>query len=153
VKDQKKTKTAKKVAKGDREKYVDGFVVVEPKNKVKAYKKIAAEGGKIWMKHGALDYKECIIDDPNPAWVHLTFPKMAKLKPSETVWFSYITYKSKAHRDAVNKKVMKDPYMNPDDEAKKKMEMPFDMKRMAYGFRDDAYFFLKIRAAFPGNAG
>jgi len=111
--------------------YVDGFVLVVPKKKVAAYKKIAAIAGKMWMKHGALEYKECIGDDLNPKWAKLTFPKMTKLKPSETVWFSFITYKSKAHRDAVNKKVMKD--MDKQSEKYKNMPMPFDMKRMAYG--------------------
>ena len=112
-------------------KYVDGFVLVVPKKKVEEYKKIAKKAGKIWKKYGALEYFECVGDDLNPKWAKLTFPKMVKLKPSETVWFSFITYKSKAHRNAVNKKVMKDPFMT--DPKNKDMAMPFDMNKMAYG--------------------
>lgn len=112
-------------------KYVDGFVLTVPKSKLQAYKKMAAEGQKMWLKNGALDYKECMANDMKPKWVTFTFPKMAKAKPNEVVFFSYITYKSRAHRDQVNAKVMKGM-----EEAKKKykdMPMPFDMKRMAYG--------------------
>ena len=112
-------------------KYVDGFVLVVPKKKVAEYKKMARMGAKMWMKYGALSYKECMINDAKPQWVTLTFPKMAKSKGSETVWFSYIEYKSKKHRDEVNAKVMKDPAMN--DPKYKDKPMPFDMKRMAYG--------------------
>lgn len=114
--------------------YVDGFVLVVPKKNVAAYKKMASVGRKIWKKHGALDYKECIGDDLHP---HMggektaTFPQIARAGKEDTVWFSFITYKSKAHRDAVNKKVMKDPAMNP--EQWKDKEMPFDMKRFTYG--------------------
>lgn len=111
--------------------YVDGFVLVVPKNKVAAYRKMAGEGKNIWMKYGALDYKECMIDDPKPKYVTFTFPKMVKAKPNETVWFSYVTYKSRAHRDQVNKKVM--AQMDKDAEKYKDMPMPFDMKRMAFG--------------------
>ena|SRR6185503_2645663 len=111
--------------------YVDGFVLVVPKNKVLLYKKMAQLGAKLWKKHGALDYKECMIDDPKPKGIVFTFPKMAKLKKGETVWFSYITYKSRKHRDQVNAKVMKDPAMN--DPKYKDMIMPMDMKRFAYG--------------------
>lgn len=115
-------------------KYVDGFVLVVPKDKVNAYRKMAEGGNKIWMKHGALDYKECMCDDLDPnmgKMPTLTFPKMVKIKENETVWFSYITYKSRAHRDQVNKKVMAE--MHKEAEKYKDMEMPFDMKRMAYG--------------------
>jgi uncharacterized protein YbaA (DUF1428 family) len=112
-------------------KYVDGFVLVVPKKNVKEYAKIAKEAGKIWKKHGALEYFECMGDDLNPKWAKMTFPKMTKLKKGETVWFSFITYKSKTHRDAVNKKVMKDPYMNDPKNTEK--AMPFDMDRMAFG--------------------
>lgn len=111
--------------------YVDGFVLVVPKNKISDYKKMAQLGCKIWKKHGALDYKECMIDDAKPKFVTFTFPKMAKLKKGETVWFSFITYKSRKHRDQVNAKVMKDPAMN--DPIYKDMPMPMDMKRFAYG--------------------
>lgn len=115
-------------------KYVDGFVLVVPKKNLAAYKKMAALGGKVWRKHGALDYKECIGEDLNPEMGGMQvfpFPKMTKLKPGETVVFSYILYKSRSHRDQVNAKVMKDPLMN--NPEYKDQPMPFDMKRMAYG--------------------
>ena len=111
--------------------YVDGFVLVVPKSKIAAYKKMAELGAKLWKKHGALDYKECMIDDPKPEHVTLPFPNMIKAKKNETVWFSYIVYKSRAHRDQVNKKVMKAPAMN--DPMYKDKPMPMDMKRFAYG--------------------
>lgn len=113
-------------------KYVDGFVLVVPKKKVAEYRKMAREASKIWLKYGALDYKECMLDDAKPPFVTFTFPLMVKAKPSETVWFSYIEYKSKKHRDQVNAKVMKDPFMQSDDPHHME-KMPFDMKRMAYG--------------------
>ena len=112
-------------------KYVDGFVLVVPKKNLAAYKKMATLGGKVWKKNGAIDYKECVADDMNPKYVKFTFPKMTKARPGEVVFFSYITYKSRAHRDQVNAKVMKDPMMN--DPKYKDMPMPFDMKRMAFG--------------------
>lgn len=114
--------------------YVDGFVLVVPKKKIKAYQKMAKAAGKMWRKYGALDYKECVGDDLNPkmgGMKIMTFPRLTKLKPGETVVFSYIVYKSRAHRDQVNKKVMKDPTMNDLECAN--MSMPFDMKRMTYG--------------------
>ena len=113
--------------------YVDGFVLPVKKNNLKAYKKMAALGGKIWKKHGALHYFECLGDDLKSAkkWGCLQFTKMAKAKPDETVFFSFIVFKSKAHRNKVNALVMKDPLMqNPEWKDK---PMPFDMKRMAYG--------------------
>ncbi|MFA4930298.1 MAG: DUF1428 domain-containing protein [Patescibacteria group bacterium] len=114
--------------------YVDGFVLVVPKEKVSAYRRMALEAGKIWKKFGALDYKECMLDDVKPEWVTLTFPKLAKAKKDETVWFSYITFKSRAHRDQVNARVMQAMEKKYDHQDKKQMEkMPFDMKRMAYG--------------------
>lgn len=116
-------------------KYVDGFVLSIPKKNTGKYRKMASEACKVWKKFGALDYKECIIDDPKPQFVTFTFPKMARVKPGETVWFSFIVYKSRAHRDTVNKKVMAyfdKKYANDKD----KMNMPFDMKRFAYaGFK------------------
>jgi len=112
-------------------KYVDGFVLTVPKNKVASYKKMARQGASIWKKYGALDYKECMLEDSKPKWITFTFPKMAKTKSNETVWFSYIAYKSKAHRDQVNKKVMAE--MSKQSEKYKDVPMPFDMKRMAYG--------------------
>jgi uncharacterized protein YbaA (DUF1428 family) len=109
--------------------YVDGFVIPVPKKSIKAYLKMARMGLKVWKKHGALDYKECVADDLKPAGMPSVFPKMARLKKGETLVFSYILYKSKAHRDSVNKKVMKEMGNEPP-------EMPFDMKRFAYaGFK------------------
>lgn len=112
-------------------KYVDGFVLTVPKSKLKAYRQMAEIGRRVWLKHGALNYKECLLDDVKPEWVSLTFPKLTNTKPDEVVWFSYIEYKSKAHRNQVNKLVMKDSLMNADKWKDK--PMPFDMKRMAYG--------------------
>lgn len=110
--------------------YVDGFVLVVPKKNLAAYKKMASKAGKVWMEHGALQYVECAGDDLNVK-MGLPFTKLAKTKPSETVVFSYIVYKSKADRDTINKKVMKDKRMN--EMCPKDGKMPFDMKRMAYG--------------------
>lgn len=107
--------------------YVDGFVIPVPKKQLAAYKKISAKAGKIWKEFGALDYKECVGDDLKIKW-GTPFPKLAKAKPGETVVFSWITYKSKAQRDKINKKVMADPRLKMDGSA-----MPFDMKRMTYG--------------------
>ena len=113
--------------------YVDGFVLSVPKKNTAKYKKMAQDAGKVWKRFGALDYKECMIDDKKPQLVTFTFPKMAKAKPNEAVWFSFIVYKSRAHRDSVNKKVM--AYFEK-KYGKDKMDMPFDMKRMAYaGFK------------------
>lgn len=113
--------------------YVDGFVISIPKNKTAEYKKIAKEALGVWTKFGALDYKECIIEDPTPQFVAFTFAKMAKTKPDEAVWFSFITFKSRAHRDAVNKKVMA---FFEKKYGKNNMAMPFDMKRFSYaGFQ------------------
>ncbi|MEK7575235.1 MAG: DUF1428 domain-containing protein [Patescibacteria group bacterium] len=110
--------------------YVDGFVIPIPKKNKGKYKKMAREALTIWKKFGALDYKECMIDESKPQFVTVTFPEMAKVKPGETVWFSFITYKSRRHRDSVNKKVM--AYFDKKYQ-KADMEMPFDMKRFAYG--------------------
>ena len=109
--------------------YVDGFVLVVPKSKVAIYKKMAKLGARIWKKYGALDYKECMIDDAKPRDIVFNFPVMTKLKAGEKVWFSYIVYKSRKHRDQVNAKVMKDPAMNDP----MYQDMPMDMKRFAYG--------------------
>ena len=112
--------------------YVDGFVMPIPKKNLAAYKKMAAEGAKAWKKHGALAYYECVGDDLSPKGVpgmKIThFPTMAKAKAGETVVFSFIIYKSRAHRDAVNKRVMKEMSAQPQPTS-----MPFDMKKMAYG--------------------
>src|SRR5262245_34734810 len=108
--------------------YVDGFVFVVPRKNLAAYRKMAALGARIWLKHGALQYIEAAGDDLKVMKGLLSFPKLVRLKPGETVWFSFIRYRSKAHRDKVNAKVMKDSSMG---QAPK--EMPFDTKRMAYG--------------------
>ena len=109
--------------------YVDGFVVPVPKAKVKDYQKIARLAGKVWREHGALEYFEFIGDDV-PVGKLTSFTRAVKLKPNETVVFSYIVYKSRAQRDKVNKKVMSDPrlakMMNP-------KAMPFDTSRMIFG--------------------
>jgi len=109
--------------------YVDGFVVPVPKRKLEAYRRMARKAGKIWREHGALDYKECIADDVKPG-KHTSFPQSVKLKPGETVVFSWIVYKSRAHRDRVNAKVMKDKRLKPMMDPK---TMPFDGKRMFWG--------------------
>lgn len=107
-------------------KYIDGFLLPVSKNKLEAYKKMAKLGAKLWKKYGALDYKECIADDLNTMGTPSLFPHMVKLKSNEVVVFSFIAYKSRAHRDRVMKKVMQDTSM---EEMGK--DMPFDMKRMA----------------------
>lgn len=113
--------------------YVDGYVLPVPRKNLATYKKMAAQAGRIWMKHGALQYIECAGDDLKSAakWGGLSFTKLAKTKPNETVIFAYVVYKSKAHRNKVNAKVMKDPVMN--DPKNKDIPMPFEMNRMAYG--------------------
>jgi uncharacterized protein YbaA (DUF1428 family) len=102
-------------------------VLPVPKKNLKAYLRMARMGEKVWRKHGALDYKECVGDDLKTKW-GTPFPRMMKLKPGETVVFSYIVFKSRAHRDRVNAKVMKE--MQNMSEPK---DMPFDFKRMVYG--------------------
>ena len=95
---------------------------------------MAEEGAKFWKKCGALEYRECVGDDMNPNMggeKFLTFPKLTKLKKGEVVWYSFITYKSRAHRDLVNKKVMKE--MDKQKDKYKDFKMPFDVKRMSYG--------------------
>jgi uncharacterized protein YbaA (DUF1428 family) len=107
--------------------YVDGFVLPVPKKKLKAYARIAQKAGKVWKEHGALEYRECAGNDLDVK-MGVSFTRTMKLKPTETVVFAWIVYKSRAHRDKVNAKVMKDPRM-----AKMPDPMPFDLKRMAYG--------------------
>lgn len=114
-------------------KYVDGFVLVVPSDKVEDYKKMAKMGAESWMKHGALEYMECMGDDLEPkdmgGGVPRSFTEMAGAKGTETVWFSFIVYKSKEHRDEVNEKVMKEmSEMGGED-----FQMPFDIKRIAIG--------------------
>lgn len=117
-------------------KYVDGFVFRVPKKNVVMYRKMAREGAAAWKRFGALDYKECMGDDlimkagggmPAP----LSFTKLTSAKPSETIWFSFITFKNKVHRNEVNRKVM--DYMSKKYAGKEDMPMPFDPKYMAYG--------------------
>ena len=108
--------------------YVDGFVIPVPKKNVAAYRRIARKAGKVWREMGALEYRECVGDDLDVKF-GTPFGKLARAKPGETVFFSWIVYRSRAHRDRVNAKVMKDPRM----EAMMKDGMPFDVKRMACG--------------------
>ena len=109
--------------------YVDGFVVPVPKKKLAAYKKLAKLASKVWREHGALQYFECLADDVKKGkWT--SFPRSVKLKPSETVIFSFIVYKSRKDRDRVNKKVMTDPRLTSMMDGSL---MPFDGKRMIYG--------------------
>jgi uncharacterized protein YbaA (DUF1428 family) len=109
--------------------YVDGFVLPVPKKSVDAYRRIATLAGKVWLEHGALEYVECAADDVKPGKI-TSFPQSVKLKPGETVFFSWIVFKSRAHRDRVNAKVMKDPRLAKMMDPK---AMPFDAKRMIYG--------------------
>lgn len=108
--------------------YVDGFVLPVPKKSVAAYRRMAQMGAKLWKKYGALEFRECVGDDLNVK-MGMSFKRVMKLKPGETVFFSYIVYKSRAHRDRVNAKVMKDPSMAEMDPT----SMPFNPRRMAYG--------------------
>ena len=110
--------------------YVDGFVIPIPKKNLQAYRRMAQKAGKVWKEYGALEYLECVGDDLKPKGIMATFPRRMRLQRGEAVIFSWIVYKSRAHRDRVNAKVMKDPRIA------KMMEgnaMPFDTKRMTYG--------------------
>ena len=108
--------------------YVDGYVLPVPKKSLQVYRRMAQKGGRIWKEHGALEFRECAGDDLKAKW-GVPFPRMVKLKLGETVVFSWIVFKSRAHRNRVNAKVMKDPRIaNMDMKS-----MPFDAKRMAYG--------------------
>ena len=115
--------------------YVDGFVIPAPKSKVAAYKKMATWGKKAWMKHGALQYFECRGEDLKPQEMGdqkaRAFPEMAGAGSNEEIWFSFIVFESKQHRDEVNAKVMQE--MNEQADQFKDFVMPMDMKRMAYG--------------------
>lgn len=108
--------------------YVDGFLLIVPTDKIDAYKKISTKAGKVWREHGALEYRECVGDDLDMKFGR-PFPKLLKLKPTETAVFSWIVYKSKAQRNQVNAKVMKDPRLDGMDPK----TMPFDMKKMSMG--------------------
>jgi uncharacterized protein YbaA (DUF1428 family) len=110
-------------------KYVDGFVLAVPKKNLPAYRRMAQKASKVWRDHGALEYRECAGDDLNVP-MGVPFPKQMKAKAGETVVFAYIVYKSRAHRDSVNAKVMKDPRLSNMCDPK---DMPFDCKRMVYG--------------------
>ncbi len=116
-------------------KYVDGFVLVVPNDKAEEYKKMAEGGRDAWMRHGALEYYECRGDDLTPQEMGdektRAFPEMTGATSDETVWFSFIVFNSKEHRDEVNAKVMQE--MGEKAEEYKDMVMPVDMKRMAYG--------------------
>lgn len=109
--------------------YVDGYVLPVPKKSLPSYLRIARKAGKIWREHGALEYRESVGEDLAVPW-GVPFPRQLKLKPGETVVFSWIVFKSRAHRDRVNQKVMQDPRltatMNP-------AAMPFDCQRVVYG--------------------
>ena len=109
--------------------YVDGFVVPVPKRKLATYRRMALKAGKVWREHGALEYRECVGEDV-PFGKRTSFPRSVKLKPGETVVFSWIVYKSRGHRDRVTAKVLNDPrlasMMPPNS-------VPFDMKRMIFG--------------------
>ena len=107
--------------------YVDGFVLVVPKRNIDAYRRMAQMAGKVWREHGALEFRECVGDDL-AVKMGVPFPRIMKKKPSETVVFSWITFKSRMHRDRVNAKVMNDPRANMDFKS-----MPCNVKRMAYG--------------------
>ncbi|HJS33228.1 MAG TPA: DUF1428 domain-containing protein [Alphaproteobacteria bacterium] len=110
-------------------KYVDGFIVPVPKKNLPAYRRMAQKAGKVWREHGALEVKECIADDVKVGKL-TSFPRSVKLKAGETVVFAWITYKSRAQRDRVNAKVMKDPRLA---EMMDPRGIPFDGKRLIYG--------------------
>ena len=109
--------------------YVDGFVLPVPKKNTQAYRRLSQKAGKIFREHGALEYRECAGDDLNVKFC-LPFTRVVKPKRGETIWFSWIVYKSRAHRDRVNAKVMKDKRLASMMDPK---AMPFDCGRMAYG--------------------
>ena len=109
--------------------YADGFVLPVPKRNVAAYRRLARKAGKIWLEHGALEYKECVANDVKPGKV-TSFPQSVKLQRGEVVFFSWIVYRSRAHRDRVNAKVMADPRLS---RMMDPASMPFDGKRMIYG--------------------
>jgi uncharacterized protein YbaA (DUF1428 family) len=108
--------------------YVDGFILPVPKKKVESYRRLARKAGKLWKKYGALEFRECIADDVKKGKL-TSFPQSVKLKPNETVFFSYIVFKSRKDRDRINAKVMKDPLLAGMDLK----DMPFDGKRLIYG--------------------
>ena len=107
--------------------YVDGFLLPVPKKNLAAYRRMARKAGKIWKEYGALEYRECVADDVKPGKV-TSFPQSVKLKNNESVWFSWIVYRSRAERDRILKKVMADERIKADMNS-----MPFDARRMVYG--------------------
>lgn len=109
--------------------YVDGFVLPVPRAKVEAYRKMAEDAGKVWIEHGALEFRECVADDVKPGQV-TSFPQAVKLEEDEVVVFSWIVFRSREERDRINEKVMADPRIR---EGMKDMAPPFDAKRMIYG--------------------
>jgi uncharacterized protein YbaA (DUF1428 family) len=109
--------------------YVDGFIVAVPKKNLAAYRRMAQKAGKVWREHGALDYREWVAEDVKVG-KRTSFPRSVKLKPGETVVFSWITYKSRAQRDRVNAKVMADKRLAGMMDIR---SLPFDAKRMIYG--------------------
>ena len=109
--------------------YVDGYVLPVPKKNLQAYRRMAQQAGKVWRDHGALEFTECVADDVKPGKL-TSFPQSVKLKPGEIVVFSWIVFKSRAHRDRVNAKVMKDPRLANMMDPK---ALPFDGKRMIWG--------------------
>ena len=109
--------------------YVDGFIVAVPKKNLEAYRSLAKKAGKVWREHGALDYREWVAEDVKVGKL-TSFPRSVKLKPGETVVFSWITYKSRAQRDRVNAKVMADKRLAGMMDIK---SLPFDAKRMIFG--------------------
>jgi uncharacterized protein YbaA (DUF1428 family) len=112
------------------QRYVDGYVLPVPKKNVEAYRRMSQKAGKVWRDHGALEYRECVGDDLKVKGVVAAFPSRVKAKPNETVFFSWIVFKSRAHRDRVNAKVMKDPRLAKMMDPK---AVPFDVKRMMVG--------------------
>jgi uncharacterized protein YbaA (DUF1428 family) len=108
--------------------YVDGFVLPVPKRNAAAYRRLARKAGRIWIEHGALEYRECMAEDVKPGKL-TSFPQSVKLAKGEVVWFSWIVYRSRAHRDRVNARAMQDPRLQLMDPSK----MPFDGRRMLYG--------------------
>ena len=109
--------------------YVDGFVLPVPKERLAEYRRLARKTGKIWREHGALEYVECVADDVDPGKV-TSVPRSVKLKDDEVVVFAWITYKTRAQRDKILEKVMADPRLAEFSDPKK---LPFDAKRMFWG--------------------
>jgi uncharacterized protein YbaA (DUF1428 family) len=109
--------------------YVDGFVLPVPKRKLAAYRRLAKLAARVWKDHGALEYRECVGEDLKPGY-GLPFPRLSRARRGEVVFFSWIGYRDRAHRDRVNKAVMADPRLSDACDAK---DMPFDLKRMACG--------------------